>query len=103
SGADDMGHSVMLPSGVMRPIFRPRVSVNQRLPSGPAVMSLSPLLAVGTAYSTMGGGAGVAANAAPMDPISMTLARMGPRRDWPDSLIISTSGLTARYSASTDT
>src|SRR5262245_53761318 len=36
---------------VICPIWLPSISVNQRLPSGPAVMARGPLLAVGTAKS----------------------------------------------------
>ena len=39
-------NSVTTPAGVMRPIRRPLVSVNQRLPSGPATMSRGLLPAV---------------------------------------------------------
>src|SRR5579885_433410 len=55
-------NSVMVPLGVMRPILLPPMqnpfesrahSVNQRLPSGPAVMPKDPLLGVGRANSVM--------------------------------------------------
>ncbi len=36
-----------VPGGVIRPILLPTVSVNQRLPSGPAAMPAGPLPAVG--------------------------------------------------------
>ena len=78
------GNSLIAPLGEMRPILFPASSVNQRLPSGPAVMAMGALLAVGTANSTMGGGASGPADAAPADPKAMTLARIGPRRDWDD-------------------
>ncbi len=43
----DVGNSVMVPLGVMRPAS-PAPSVNQRLPSGPAVMSKGvPLVGMG--------------------------------------------------------
>ena len=35
------GNSVTMPAGVMRPILLPSPSVNHRLPSGPAVISLT--------------------------------------------------------------
>src|SRR5260221_4257510 len=59
------GNSVMVPLGLMRPILLPIssgvlvpnplkfVSVNHRLPSGPAAMSFGWLLAVGTGNSGM--------------------------------------------------
>src|SRR5271166_4101563 len=43
----------MAPCVVMRPIVCPSSSVNQRLPSGPAVMLIGALLAVGMANSVM--------------------------------------------------
>src|SRR5438094_10345750 len=36
------GNSVITPAGVIRPILLPLSSVNQRLPSGPAVMLVGP-------------------------------------------------------------
>src|SRR5216683_2994624 len=36
------GNSVIVPLGVIRPIWFPMVSVNQRLPSGPAMMPIGP-------------------------------------------------------------
>src|SRR5207253_1175065 len=44
-------NSVMVPTGVTRPILLTPASVNQRLPSGPAVIPRGVLLAVGTANS----------------------------------------------------
>src|SRR5439155_905810 len=44
-------NSVMAPAGVIRPILLPESSVNQRLPSGPAVMLSGALPVVGTANS----------------------------------------------------
>ncbi len=41
------------PPEVMRPIWLAMSSVNQRLPSGPAVMSKGPLLLVGVRYSVI--------------------------------------------------
>src|SRR2546421_107237 len=48
-------NSVILPVGVMRPIWlsESEPSVNQRLPSGPTVMPPGPLLVVGKANSVM--------------------------------------------------
>ncbi len=43
----------MAPAGVIRPIWFPWASVNQRLPSGPAAMPQGELPAVGTGYSVM--------------------------------------------------
>ena len=43
----------MVPLGVMRPILFPAVSVNQRLPSGPAVIAIGPPPAVGMENSVM--------------------------------------------------
>jgi hypothetical protein len=43
----------MVPSRVMRPILLPACSVNQRLPSGPAVMMFGVLAGVGTGNSVM--------------------------------------------------
>src|SRR5438552_18587682 len=57
------GNSLIAPLGEMRPILFPASSVNHRFPSGPAVMLPGALLVVGTANSTMGGGAGAAAPA----------------------------------------
>src|SRR6266487_2612297 len=45
-------NSVMMPAGVIRPIV-PANWRNQRLPSGPAVMLLPSLLAVGSVNSAM--------------------------------------------------
>ncbi len=42
SGESPVENSVTTPAGVIRPIRRARFSVNQRLPSGPAVMSVGP-------------------------------------------------------------
>ena len=42
-----IGNSVMPPAGVIRPIWLAPFSVNQRFPSGPAVISFGQLLAVG--------------------------------------------------------
>jgi hypothetical protein len=47
------GNSVIAPVGVMRPILLPSNSANQRLPSGPAVIPFSMLLADGTPNSVM--------------------------------------------------
>src|SRR5438045_9259019 len=44
-------NSVMVPEGVMRPTLSPRDSVNQTLPSGPAVMPRGRAGAVGSVYS----------------------------------------------------
>src|SRR5260221_13071601 len=48
-----IGNSMNIPVGVTRPILLPALvcSVNQRLPSGPAVMAKGPPVAVGTTYS----------------------------------------------------
>src|ERR1700736_1674279 len=46
-----MRNSMMLPPGVMRPIRLIRSSVNQRLPSGPAVIAEEPLPVVGVENS----------------------------------------------------
>src|SRR6266516_3380062 len=43
----------MSPAGVMRPITSRAFSVNQRLPSDPAVIPTKPLLTVGTGNSVM--------------------------------------------------
>ena len=43
------GNWVIVPVVVIRPIPLTCCSVNQRLPSGPTVMPLTPLWAVGTA------------------------------------------------------
>lgn len=51
----------MVPLGVMRPILLPPASVNQRLPSGPAVMPWGRLSVVGIGNSVIrlaGGGRG---------------------------------------------
>ena len=49
-----VGNSVTTPAVVIRPILLcPRSSVNQRLPSGPAVMPSGPLAAVGIGNSVM--------------------------------------------------
>src|SRR5262249_1937617 len=83
------GNSLIAPVGEMRPILFPVSSVNQRLPSGPVVIPLGALLPVGTAYSTMGGGAAVvAADGTAASPITRTLARIGPRRDCDHALTI---------------
>src|SRR5207247_1907184 len=44
---------VMLPLVEIRPIWFARFSVNQRLPSGPSVIALGPLFAVGIVNSVM--------------------------------------------------
>src|SRR5205823_2354639 len=46
-----MGYSVIVPNVVTLATMFANVSVNQRLPSGPAAMSQAPLLAVGMGYS----------------------------------------------------
>ena len=46
-------NSVMMPAVVIRPIWLPSDSVNQRLPSGPAAIPAGMLLAVGSANSVM--------------------------------------------------
>src|SRR5260221_34035 len=43
----------MVPLGVIRPIWLPLTPANQTLPSGPAVISPGPPLAVGTGNSVM--------------------------------------------------
>src|SRR5215471_4341661 len=48
-----MGNSVIVPLGVLRPILLPSCSANQRLPSGPTVMPVGPLLALGRANSVI--------------------------------------------------
>src|SRR5438045_3145008 len=48
-----MGNSVMAPAGVILPTLLPLCSMNQRLPSGPAVIASGPLPAVGTANSVI--------------------------------------------------
>ncbi len=48
-----MANSVTTPAVVIRPIFLPKYSVNQRLPSGPAAMYQGLLFAVGMANSVM--------------------------------------------------
>src|SRR5215469_13599577 len=46
-----IANSVITPSGVIRPTLLPRASVNQRLPSGPAVISQGAERGVGTGNS----------------------------------------------------
>src|SRR5215831_5941672 len=46
-----MANSVITPSGVIRPMLLPRISVNQRFPSGPAVISHGAERGVGTGNS----------------------------------------------------
>src|SRR5215472_8265386 len=46
-----MANSVITPSGVIRPMLLPRSSVNQRFPSGPAVISHGAERGVGTVNS----------------------------------------------------
>jgi hypothetical protein len=55
-----IGNSVTTPAGVIRPIALPLFSVNQTLPSGPAVRKLGSLAVVGTGNSLIVPG-GVAA------------------------------------------
>jgi hypothetical protein len=45
----------MMPCGVMRPIWLPEASVNQRLPSGPVTIPDGPLAAVGSGNSVIDG------------------------------------------------
>ena len=47
------GNSVIVPLGLIRPILSPLHSINQRLPSGPAVIKLGLLPAVGTGNSVI--------------------------------------------------
>ena len=54
-----MGYSVTTPAGVMRPMLLPVVSVNQRLPSGPSVMSPGVLARAAGAESPWPGPTGV--------------------------------------------
>src|SRR5262245_55147246 len=46
-----MAYSVMVPDGVILPIFLAKSSVNHRLPSDPAAIAWTPLAVVGTANS----------------------------------------------------
>src|SRR5512142_562116 len=48
-----MANSVITPAVVIRPILLPSASVNQRAPSGPAVMPAGALFGVGTANSVI--------------------------------------------------
>src|SRR3989442_9317195 len=48
-----MGNSVIFPLGLMRPIWLPSYSVNQRLPSGPAVILSGELPDVGRRNSVI--------------------------------------------------
>src|SRR5689334_2172791 len=48
-----MGNSVKRPSVVMRQMLLPLISANQRLPSGPAVMPVGTLLALGMGNAVM--------------------------------------------------
>ena len=63
-----IGNSVMTPAVVIRPILLPLLSVNQRLPSGPAVMPR------GTA-SGVGIGNSVTTPAVVIRPILLPLTR----------------------------
>ena len=47
------GYSVIVPCGVIFPMFRPASSVNQRFPSGIAVMSHGWASGVGISYSVI--------------------------------------------------
>src|ERR1700726_4137296 len=64
-------NSVTLPDGVIRPIRLPMFSVNQRLPSGPAVMLCGPLAALGMENSVMRVGLDALATPTPV-PASAT-------------------------------
>src|SRR5438445_205825 len=48
-----MGNSVIMPPGVIRPIWLTTTSVNPRLPSEPAAMLVGEGLPLGRAYSTI--------------------------------------------------
>src|SRR5207249_9202694 len=49
----EIGNSLTVPFGVIRPILSPRNSVNHRLPSGPAAISDRSLPGVGTVNSVI--------------------------------------------------
>jgi hypothetical protein len=76
------GNSVMTPAGVIRPILLPLFSVNQRLPSGPAVIPARRLSGVGIGYSVIDGAACADWAARPMSiaPTSSTIGIARPRK-----------------------
>ena len=90
-------YSVTTPAGVIFPILLPPISVNQRLPSGPAAIHGGPLPAVMPAlYSVIVGAAAPAADASSAIPSE---TRHQPAKTRPHGTLLHSYGNRTGHSA----